>query len=95
MLLRTLGARRAQIYRILVAEYAFLGTFAALTGVLLSLIAAWALTRFLFEVRLAVPAGFVAAAAASVVAATILIGLLTSRGVCSRAPLEVLRSEGL
>jgi len=93
VLLRTLGAKRAQIYRILIAEYAFLGIFAALTGVLLSLVAAWGLTRFLFEVRLAVPVGLVTAAGAAVIAVTIVIGLLSSRGVCSRSPLEVLRAE--
>ena len=93
VLLRTLGASRAQIYRILLAEYTFLGTFAALTGVLLSLTAAWALTRYLFEVSFAPPLGVLAASAALVVAVTLAVGMLSSRGICNRPPLEVLRSE--
>ena len=39
VLLRTLGASRAQINRILRAEYLFLGAFAALTGLSLSIVA--------------------------------------------------------
>jgi putative ABC transport system permease protein len=93
VLLRTLGASRAQIYRVLLAEYVFLGGFAALTGVLLALAAAWSLTGYLFEVRLAAPPGVLAGGTAAVVGVTVVVGLLNSRGICSRPPLEVLRSE--
>ena len=93
MLLRTLGASRAQIYRILLAEYLFLGSFAALTGTLLSLLAAWSLTRYLFEVEFRAPFGVLAGSALAIVGITLIVGLLNSRGICSRPPLEVLRSE--
>jgi len=93
VLLRTLGASRAQIYRILVAEYLFLGSFAALTGLLLSLLAAWSLTRYLFEVGFRAPLGILAGSALAIVAITLVVGMLNSRGICSRPPLEVLRSE--
>ncbi|MCH7824071.1 MAG: FtsX-like permease family protein [Acidobacteria bacterium] len=95
VLLRTLGASRAQIYRILLAEYLFLGSFAAATGLLLSLIAAWSLTHYLFEVVFEAPLGVLGASAALIVAVTVAVGMLNSRGICSRPPLEVLRSEVL
>ena len=47
-LLRTLGARRGQLLRILLAEYAVLGALAAGTAILLSTLAGWALVRFVF-----------------------------------------------
>jgi len=93
VLLRTLGASRAQIYRILLAEYLFLGSFAALTGMLLSLLAAWSLTRYLFEVGFQAPPGILAGSAVAIVGITLVVGMLNSRGICSRPPLEVLRSE--
>jgi putative ABC transport system permease protein len=93
VLLRTLGASRAQIYRILLAEYLFLGAFAALTGVGLSLAAAWALTRYLFDVTFDAPLGVLMASAVLVVTVTLVVGMLSSRGICSRPPLEVLRGE--
>ncbi len=93
VLLRTLGASRAQIYRILLAEYLFLGSFAAATGLVLSLIAAWSLTHYLFEVVFDAPLGVLGASAALIVAVTVGVGMLNSRGICSRPPLEVLRSE--
>ncbi len=95
VLLRTLGASRAQIYRILLAEYLFLGSFAALTGLLLSLLAAWSLTHYLFEVVFDAPLGVLGGSAALIVAVTVAVGMLNSRGICSRPPLEVLRSEVL
>jgi len=95
VLLRTLGASRTHIYRILLAEYFFLGAFAALTGMVLSLTAAWALARYLFDVGFEAPLGVLVASATLVVGATLAVGMLSSRGVCSRPPLEVLRAEVL
>ena len=51
VLLRTLGASRAQISRILAVEYLSLGLLAALTGVLLAALAAWTLSKFVFHVH--------------------------------------------
>jgi putative ABC transport system permease protein len=92
-LLRTLGASRMQIRRILLIEYLFLGSFAAVTGLLLAVIANWALGYFLFE-AMPIPAGVpIVLALLVVVALTVITGLLGSRGVTTRPPLEVLRSE--
>lgn len=93
VLLRTLGASRAQIRQILVIEYLFLGSLAAVTGLLLAVLASWALAYYLFETAFA-PAGFpLVLALLFVIGLTILIGMLGSREVVSRPPLEVLRSD--
>ncbi len=93
VLLRTLGASRAQINRILRAEYLFLGAFAALTGLSLSIVAAWLLARYLFDVTFVAPLGALVGAATLVVLATLMVGMISSRGICNRPPLEVLRSD--
>jgi putative ABC transport system permease protein len=60
---------------------------------LLSAAAAWALVRFAFDSRFALPLPSLLALAAGVVALTIVVGLLGSIEVLRRPPLEVLRSE--
>jgi putative ABC transport system permease protein len=92
-LLRTLGATRGQLFRIVLAEYAALGAMAALAAAVLSTAAAWALARWVFESTFAVPAGPLAALTAGVVGLTVLVGLANSREVIRRTPLEVLRQE--
>ena len=91
-LLRTLGATRGQILRVVVAEYAALGLIAATAGLGLAMIAAWALARWVFESPFGIPAS-VGGLALFVVLGTALMGLLNSRDVVRRAPLEVLRGE--
>ena len=92
-LLRTLGARRPQLVRILLAEYAVLGTLSVLAGVLLSGLAGWALVRFLFDGRFALPLFELALLLVSVLALTVAVGLAGSTEVWRRPPLEVLRAE--
>jgi putative ABC transport system permease protein len=93
VLLRTLGASRAQIRDILMIEYLFLGEFAALTGMLLALLASWALARFVFETGFAPSWVFIFAGLVVVPLLAIGIGMLNSRGIANRPPLEVLRAE--
>jgi len=93
VLLRTLGASRGQIRDILIIEYLFLGGFAALTGMLLSLAASWALAHFVFETGFAPSWTFVLAGLLVVPLLAIGIGMLNSRGITNRPPLEVLRAE--
>jgi putative ABC transport system permease protein len=92
-LLRTLGATRRQIFRIVLAEYFALGSMAALVAAVLSAAAAWALAKWVFEGRFSFQPGSLAALAAGVVALTVVVGLLNSREVIRRTPLEVLRGE--
>jgi putative ABC transport system permease protein len=93
-LLRTLGASRKQVSRILVVEYAALGTLAGLTGLLLAVAGGWGLSTYVFEVTFAPAWGWLAMALVAVPALTVVVGLSGSRGVASVPPLEVLRRAG-
>ncbi|MGH9340621.1 MAG: ABC transporter permease [Acidobacteriota bacterium] len=91
VLLRTLGARRAQIIRIMVIEYAFLGSLAALTGLVLSFAASWALAYFIFEIDFTFSLLPVVVAFLALIGLTVLVGFLNSRGSYRLPLMEVLR----
>jgi putative ABC transport system permease protein len=93
VLLRTLGASRRQIFRILAIEYFCLGTLSALTGIVLAAAGSWVLAARVFKVPWAPSPLAMAGAWVIVAALTVGIGLLASRGVCDHPPLEVLRAE--
>jgi putative ABC transport system permease protein len=93
VLLRTLGASRRQVLLILLVEYAALGFLAALTGVLLAVIAAWALAAHVFHTPFAPTAAPLLIALLSASGATAIVGLLMSRGVLNQPPLAILRTE--
>ncbi len=93
VLLKTLGASRKQVLRILMVEYLFLGVFSSIAGLLLAVTATWALARFLFKAPFAMGPLPTAGVLLGVVLLTLLTGMLSSRGVYSRPPLEVLRSD--
>ena len=93
VLLRTLGASRKQILVITALEYFFLGALAAGAGIVLALLASWALAKFSFKTSFTpemLPVLFLFVLISSL---TVLIGLFNSRGVLNRPPLEVLRTE--
>jgi putative ABC transport system permease protein len=93
VLLRTLGARKKQITRIMVLEYFYLGGMGGLMGILLALAATLALAEFVFKTGFAPPLLPLVAVLAGVTGLTILLGMLNSRGIADRPPLEVLRAE--
>lgn len=93
VLLRTLGATRGQILRILSVEYLVLGVLSALTGILLAVLAAWALATFVFKIPFALSALPLMAALLIVPLVTIVTGLLISRGILNHPPLAILRAE--
>ena len=92
VLLRTLGASRKQIFSIAALEYLLLGGLSALTGILIAVTGSWLLAKYSFEIPFAV--NFLPAAALFVIVAvlTLVIGLINSRGVLSKPPLEILRT---
>ncbi len=94
VLLRTLGASRSQIRRILVWEYVLLGLFASVTGALLSLGAGWLLASGVFKVPYTLWHWPLAAAIVFVCGVTALLGMFLSRGVAKYPPLTILRAEG-
>ncbi|MFL5564850.1 MAG: ABC transporter permease [Gemmatimonadaceae bacterium] len=91
VLLKTLGATRGQIARILLAEYSLLGVLGGLTGMVLSLVGGWAAVRFIFKTAFALPIVPVVGIAAAIVALTLLIGLLAGRDVFRETPIAALR----
>jgi putative ABC transport system permease protein len=92
-LLRTLGATRGQVFRVVLAEYLSLGLLASAVAFVLAAVASWAVARFLFNSTFSLPVLPLSALASAIVALTVLVGLANSRDVVRRAPLEVLREE--
>lgn len=93
VLLKTLGATRAQVLRILVAEYTALGALAALASVVLASGAAWALARWVFESPFSLPAVQLGALTLVLLFLTLSVGLWNSAEILKRAPLAILREE--
>ncbi|HZB12864.1 MAG TPA: FtsX-like permease family protein [Chryseolinea sp.] len=93
VLLRTIGARTRQIIKITLIEYAWLGLFSALTGILLSLGSGFLLAKFFFEITFAFDWLELLIIGFGVVFLTMLIGWFNSREVISTPPLQVLRKE--
>jgi putative ABC transport system permease protein len=94
VLLRTLGASSAQVLKIQVVEFLLLGLLASFTGIALAVAAQWSLTTFMFKIGFAVPWAHLGLAVAVNSALAVSVGLLASRGVLNKPPLEVLRAEG-
>jgi putative ABC transport system permease protein len=93
VLLRTLGGSRRQIFLITALEYLFLGSLAAFTGLMLSLIGTWLLARFTFDASFNPPVVLLIIVFITISVLTLVIGLLNSRSVVNRPPLEILREE--
>jgi putative ABC transport system permease protein len=91
VLLKTLGASRGQIIRILLAEYTLLGLLGSLTGLLLAIGGGWAVTHYVFEASYS-PALLPALAIAGLMLfLTVSIGLLAGRDVFKETPMSALR----
>ncbi|MFP4227775.1 MAG: ABC transporter permease [Salinivenus sp.] len=93
VLLKTLGAARGTVLKIMTVEYLFLGAFAAATGIVLSLVAAWSLSFFVFDGPFVLAPWTLLGAFVIVTSLTVGIGLFNSRGLYDRPPLDVLRAE--
>ena len=94
VLLRTLGATKGQVNRIMLAEYLALGTLGAAVGAVLAVGANWALAYFVFEVKWTAPSVVVLVGGwAAVSLVTVVTGWLANRGLCDHPPLAILRQE--
>ena len=91
VLLKTLGATRAQIMRILVIEYALLGVLGSLTGLVLALGGGWALVHFIFGVKYSPAYGPAIAITVVMMAIAIAIGVIAGRGVFKETAMTALR----
>lgn len=90
-LLRTLGARRGQLFRVVFSEYLSLGAVAGGAGVALGTVGGWMAVRWVFEIPFRLdpmPLLWLWIGLAGLTAA---IGVLASRGVLTNPPLVVLR----
>ena len=93
VLLRTLGAKKNQVIKIQVIEYVFLGVMAALTGLTLSVGASALLGYFYFDIDFVPNFTILAIESLILIALVLIIGLLNTRGVHTRPPLEILRDQ--
>ncbi|MEQ9402425.1 MAG: FtsX-like permease family protein [Cyclobacteriaceae bacterium] len=93
VLLRTLGAVKQQLWKIIAAEYFFLGGLGALAGLILATIFTSLLGKFVFEFTFIPNMIHFGAIFFVVTSTSVIIGLLNSRNVIRHSPLEVLRNE--
>ncbi|OEK07239.1 ABC transporter permease [Roseivirga misakiensis] len=93
VLLRTMGATRNQILSINSLEYFFLGSLASLSGILLAMLGSWGLAYYSFDSTFVPNLLPIALVYIIITGLTIIIGLINSRGIISKPPLEVLRNE--
>ncbi|MEO7458174.1 MAG: FtsX-like permease family protein [Gemmatimonadaceae bacterium] len=91
VLLKVLGATRRQVGRMLVTEYLIIGALGSLAGILLSAIAAWLLTHFVFKVPFAAAPAPALGIAALMTSVVVTIGILTGREVFTSTPMAALR----
>jgi putative ABC transport system permease protein len=91
VLLKTLGATRRQITRILFSEYALLGVLGSLTGMVLAFGGAWLLMRYVFERPFEPAAAAAVTIAGILLGLTVAIGLLAGRDVFRETPMAALR----
>ena len=92
-LLKTLGATRGQVLRVVVAEYMALGLLAAVVAIGLATLAGWGIAHWVFDAPFALPALPIALLALFVAGGTAAVGALNSLDVVFRTPLAVLRAE--
>lgn len=93
ILLRTIGASRSQILKINATEYAFLGLLSAGTGIILALIASYAIVTFQLELDFDLSWTPVLTILFLISMITLCIGMFNSWDVVRNPPLEVLRKE--
>jgi putative ABC transport system permease protein len=93
VLLKTLGATRGQVARVVLSESLALGALAAATGLLLAVGASWALARFVFELEFTLPTAPLAAIGLGLMGLTGVVGAWSSAQVFRSTPLAALRDE--
>ncbi len=93
VLLRTIGARSAQILKILALEYFYLGVLAAISGILLSLLSSQLLAWLVFETTFIPSWKPFLILFPGIILLVMIVGLGNSLGVIKSPPLVVLRKE--
>ncbi len=93
VLLRTLGASKSQIWKILFTEYFMLGTIASSAGLFISMVGSLLLAKYVFEIPYAPNYISLIGVFLIITSLTVIIGLLNSRSVTNNPPLQVIRKE--
>ena len=93
VLLKTLGATRNQIGRILMSEYTVLGVLGSLTGLLLSFGGAWAIMTYIFKRPFAAATGQALGISVAMMAMAVAIGMLSGRDVFKETAMSALRES--
>ncbi len=91
VLLRTIGASRKQILGINATEYALLGILSAATGIIISLAGSYLIAKYQLNLPFDIQWWPILSVFFFVVGMTVLIGMLNTREVIQKSPLEVLR----
>ncbi len=93
ILLKTLGAPRAQIITTIVAEYLFLGIISCVTGGLLAVLASWGLSFYFLGTASTISWLPVLLIVVIISGATVVTGIAGCWGIFRRSALEALRVE--
>ncbi|MEP1095415.1 MAG: FtsX-like permease family protein [Cyclobacteriaceae bacterium] len=93
VLLRTIGATKNQLWKIIAAEYFFLGGLGAIAGLALATFFTGLLGAFVFEFTFIPDLIQIVVIFFVVTFCSVIIGLLNSRNIIRHSPLEVLRNE--
>jgi putative ABC transport system permease protein len=91
-LLKILGASFGDVKSIVQIEFGILGFFAALTGVLLSLIMSWSLSWFIFDSLWLFAPGVTLLSIVAISGLSVLTALVATRSVLKQKPLELLKA---
>jgi putative ABC transport system permease protein len=91
VLLKVLGATRKQVGRMLVTEYLVVGALGSIAGIVLSGVAAWSITHFIFKAPFAGAPLAALGIAGVMIGVVVTIGILTGREVFMSTPMAALR----
>jgi len=91
VLLKTLGASRGQVARILVVEYALLGALGAAAGMLLAIGGGWGVVHFVFKAPFTPALRGAGTIALATMALVVSIGLIAGREVFRETAITALR----
>jgi len=91
ILLRTIGAGSKLIRSINTMEYLFLGSIASGSGIILSLLASWSLSYFVFDIGFSIDFPAILILFFGMTSLVLLISLWNGRKILTTPPMEILR----
>jgi putative ABC transport system permease protein len=92
-ILKTLGAKRATLAAILLAEYGLLGVLAGIIGAGFASILSFVASKYIFDIQWEFDAGLAAAGVLITALLVMTVGAIASFDVLFRKPLAILRSQ--